>query len=312
MAVFIPEAVAAAWEVGTSVAGEALDAATVGSVARGGLYTGAAVGPLVGRALSGVDGYNNRIASGPERYADQFSADDTRIQLKNWEDDQKSIPVNSPAWGNIQSYIDALRAHLARLTDPGRNRVPDHPTTPAPPPRVDESVGGYVLTTLTAPVLDPLERAVDGVEHGLGVDLPLAPGAYHRTWSDGPDPVGRLIRGIRYGSWTNPVAVIWTLWEVTVETFRYVIWDVEEFVRLFRAWNGSLLMLTGHPQYLYDLVWRSLVTGLLAVGLVELAPLLSVMTQWTRWMVDVVWATGRWLVDTVGNGLSSTPPRHLR
>lgn len=234
---------------------------------------------------------------GPDTYAQQFSEADARIELTNWQQEQKDLPPSSEAYKNIQKFVDALKSRLEKLT---KKEETDHPTEEWKPP--PPSIGRTLISELTGPVVDPIMRLTDNTEtsikHWTGNDIPLPPGAEHRDPSEGPDPMGALWNAITQTS-PHPLAVIEAIWKVTVTTFDYIVWDVEEFVRLIRAWNGSVYMFVGHPQYLFDVVWRSLVTGLLVAGAVMSGPLLMAMAEWTRMMVEVLLTLGNWLASAV-------------
>lgn len=234
-------------------------------------------------------------APGPDQYAEQFSETDARIELTNWENELKGGGIPPTAAQNIQQFIDALKKRLARIA--AKPKEEDHPTVPAPPPQM--STAATVMTGIGETVAAPFEHLTDKVEHGIGADIPLPPSAFHRDITEGPNPVAAFWDLVRHTRWTSPLAVIEALWNVTVEVFDYVIWDFQEFVRLVSAWNGSVWMLTGHPQYLFDLIWRSLMTGLIVVGAVMSGPLLMVMTEWTKMVVEVLLTLGHWVADAV-------------
>ena len=247
----------------------------------------------VGYTYESMNKRMNTPMNGPDRYAQQFSETDARIELVSWENELKQ--GGSPdAVRNMQSFVNALKKRLAEVTvKPTEN----HPTVEMPPEK--KTAGGLLIddiknvtTTATAPV-------VKEVQHITGADIPLPPAAFHRDITEGPNPMAAFWELLRHTQWTHPLAVIEALWNVTVETFDYVIWDLKEFVRLITAWNGSVWMLTGHPQYLFDLIWRTLMTGLIVVGAVMSGPLLMVMTEWTKMVVEVLVTLGHWVADTV-------------
>lgn len=268
--------------------------------------------PALGDAIAGmtateglakVDGLKNYTAPGPTSYANQFSEADARKELQNWQNDQKGLAVGSPAWKNVQSFIDALNQRIAAVA---AKPVLDHPTAPAPPPAL--SIPATIATTIGDGISYLPKKGTDFVMKELGTDIPLPPGAFHRDITEGPNPLEAFWVALRTASPTHPIELIRSIWNVTVTTFEYVIWDFEEFVRLLRAWNGSVWMFTGHPQYLFDVVWRSLVTGLLVVGMVEIGPLLMVMTEWTKFIVEVFWNLGKW----IGEGLAKLTTHSVR
>lgn len=253
----------------------------------------AAAGAGITKGLQTLDGRHNYTAPGPDTYASQFSETDARLELASWESELKQ--GGSPdAIQNMQRFANALRKRLAELAQKPET---DHITEPAPPPKM--STAATVMTGIGDSVAHPFELLTDKIEHGIGADIPLPAAAFHRDITEGPNPVTAFWELIRHTQWTSPISVIEALWNVTVETFDYVIWDLKEFVRLITAWNGSVWMLTGHPQYLFDLIWRTLVTGLIVAGAVMSGPLLLVMTEWTRMVVEVLVTMGHWVVDTV-------------
>jgi hypothetical protein len=242
--------------------------------------------------------YNNRSygMNGPDRYAEQFSETDARIELTNWENELKTQGGSASAVENIQRFIDALRKRIAELT---KKPETDHPTQELPPEPPKQTTAAAVMTGIGDTVLYPFQKATDAVEHGIGADIPLPAGAFHRDITEGPNPIAGFWDLIQKTHWTSPIAVIEALWNMTVEVFDWVIWDFKEFVRLVSAWNGSVWMLTGHPQYLFDVIWRSLMTGLIVVGAVMSGPLLMVMTEWTKMVVEVLLTMGRWIAEGV-------------
>lgn len=273
--------------------------AAIGAAALIGAGTGIVSGYPIAKGLQINDAHKNRIISGPDRYAEQFSEPDAKVELANWEAELKASNGNTSAIQNIQQFVDALKKRIKAVA---AKPAEDHPTQEAPlqePNYQPRSTAATILTGIGDSIAYPLERATDKVEHIIGADIPLPAAAFHRDITEGPNPVAAFWDLVRHTEWTHPLSVIEALWNFTVETFDYVIWDFKEFVRLIGAWNGSVWMLTGHPQYLADVVWRSVVTALIVAGAVMSGPLLLVVTEWTKMVVEVLLTMGHWVADSI-------------
>jgi len=234
----------------------------------------------------------NVTAPGPDTYAAQFSEADARIQLTNWQNDLNALigdPVHNPmgtlrnksAIANVQGFIDALQR---RLTLVAQKPIVDHPTQewkPAPPPKAIQ-----FLTDITAPITNPVEKVVDNTESLIRG--PPLPDSTYTDFMSGPNPVGAFWELIRNTRWTHPLEVLRSVWNFTGVVFDYVIWDFEEFVRLFKVWDGTVGMFLHHPTYLFDVVWRVAVTGLMVAGAVMSGPLLMVLTEWVRMIIELI------------------------
>lgn len=88
----------------------------------------------------------------------------------------------------------------------------------------------------------------------------LSDGGSHSLWE-------HVVRDPRY--------VVDRLWHLVTGTVGYVVWNYADFVEQFRSWNGTLPGLLTHV----GLLWRTLVTVVLTLGLLELGPLVDGLSR---------------------------------
>lgn len=224
-----------------------------------------------------------------DQMAEAMNESDTRLTLKGFEDDMKRAYDAGDVEGvrNLTNPIHILRAHLELLEAQHRQQKQSQPPSTPDPPEPPSRIPRYAQESLEPhPILDAVDNmVVRPVEHALGADIPLPPEAYHNT--GGPNPAAVFWNALRT-THPDPLSVIRAIWRVTVTTFEWVVWDFREFVRLFRAWDGTAGMLLGHPQYLLDLVWRTAVSALIVIGAAEIGPILVLVTEWGRLVVEAI------------------------
>lgn len=82
----------------------------------------------------------------------------------------------------------------------------------------------------------------------------------------------------------NPLQLLGQLIEGLKTAVGYILWNYIDFGEQFRRWDGTLWGLV-HGTHL---LWRSLVTVAITLGLLELGPLLEALAQWIRLFVDLI------------------------
>lgn len=80
----------------------------------------------------------------------------------------------------------------------------------------------------------------------------------------------------------HPVDFLRQLFEYTKQGMGWVVWNYRDFFQQLQQWDGSWLGFTR----LSGLMWRGLVVGLLTVGFIEIAPLMSAVATWLRLVFD--------------------------
>ena len=219
-------------------------------------------------------------SSSPDEYANAFSKEDTLVQLDLFEKDRDRATGQERA--NLQQFVDALKRHLASLrTNPGS----DHPTR-EPHHLKRNALNNYILSALDAKIVDPIKEYLSD---------PLGPDAYHVSYWDGPNPLRTAWNALMHTP-PNPFSIVRALWDVLVSVIDFVVWDIKDFIRLVRVWNGSIKRLLVHPEFFFDLAWRTMMTVLLIIGAVEIGPILLVLTEWTKIATTV-------LVDLAKSGV---------
>lgn len=98
------------------------------------------------------------------------------------------------------------------------------------------------------------------------------------------------------GMLTNPRQIIHHIWSVIRGTFGYVIWNYEDFVMQFQSWDGSV---TGLLQHV-GLLWRTMITVVITLGLLELGPLIDGLSRILMEIGELIMFTFR-LVETTAN-----------
>ena len=82
----------------------------------------------------------------------------------------------------------------------------------------------------------------------------------------------------------HPLQFLGQLVDALKKAVGYVIWNYIDFAEQFRRWDGTLWGLV-HGTHL---LWRSLVTAAITVGLFEMGPLLEALATWARILVDLL------------------------
>lgn len=77
------------------------------------------------------------------------------------------------------------------------------------------------------------------------------------------------------GMITDPRQLINHLWGLMTSSFNYVVWDYSDFVAQFSTWDGTMLGLMSHM----NLIWRTMITVLITIGLIELVPVTEAMVR---------------------------------
>ena len=93
----------------------------------------------------------------------------------------------------------------------------------------------------------------------------------------------------------HPLQFLGQLLDGLKRALGYVIWNYIDFAEQFRRWDGTLWGLVHGTQ----LLWRSLVTVALTVGLFELGPLLEALAVWARILMDLVRTAFQLTVEAV-------------
>ena len=103
-----------------------------------------------------------------------------------------------------------------------------------------------------------------------------------------PTPPPDLWGALSQISVRNPLVLFEGIVKATIKLFGYVVWDVNDLVRLMKGWDGTLKMLMVHPTFMMEVIWRVAVTLGIVVGTLEVGPLLLVLTEWIRMLVELL------------------------
>ena len=82
----------------------------------------------------------------------------------------------------------------------------------------------------------------------------------------------------------GPMNVIEKLWITTRMAVGWVVWNYTDWVSEFSNWDGTWTGLLTRSH----LIWRSMVVGLLTLGLLEIAPLLDVVARWIGMIFELI------------------------
>ena len=161
-------------------------------------------------------------------------------------------------------------------------------------------VNGHRQPVLTMGTLVPTESIVKVV--------PVVPRTPYSPFAVTPDQMQHLLEhgslnhpnGVGDGSHLTSFNSVWDQWQHTLtqhplqfigqlvdalkNTVGYVLWNYIDFGEQFRRWDGTLWGLVHGTQ----LLWRSLVTVAITIGLFELGPLFEAMAEWARILVDLL------------------------
>lgn len=138
----------------------------------------------------------------------------------------------------------------------------DYPT----PTSMMSNTGGVAVPLFVPPNTQnaqfvPLVDQNQVASHIAGLDsiVPVIPQSYVNQW----------------GMLSDPRQILHHLWTVTNATFGYVIWNYQDFAHQFQSWDGSINGLLHHM----GLLWRTMVTILLTLGILELGPFIDGLSR---------------------------------
>lgn len=120
--------------------------------------------------------------------------------------------------------------------------------------------------------------------------------ASHITGLDQIVPVNQQSLLTHVGMFSHPQLIVDHIWTVFKSTFGYVIWSYEDFVIQFQAWDGSVGGLMHHV----GLIWRTMITIVLTLGILELGPFIDGMSRIFMEIGELIAFTFR-LVETTIN-----------
>jgi hypothetical protein len=83
----------------------------------------------------------------------------------------------------------------------------------------------------------------------------------------------------------NPQHMFYVLWDITVRSVKWVVWNFEEFYRLMthapivEHWY-NLQSEVDRVVWLSEVVWRGIIVALTTWGIINISPLLLMLTEW--------------------------------
>lgn len=187
-----------------------------------------------------------------------------------------------PSKASMLSHNDQYRRVVDDLITPGRKHLHVVPGVTA-----DASVvhvaEGLVLPTMThtfqlqKPVANPAQYFTDKLIR----DPPLQPS----WWSD-----------LRQTLHHNPGYLLQSAFTGIIDVLKYIGWNYVDFIDQIHAWDGTWTGLLTHSA----LLWRTAITALITVGLLQAGPLLLAITEWGRMLASLLTSTFELVGDAMG------------
>lgn len=225
----------------------------------------------------------------------------------------------APSWNFVVDKVQEAKERFFDQKIPRKFMVPESPLQVEIQKKLaerDDSGHGAVVIVSTnvanKETLPPLASRTSE-SNGIAVPLLIPPNTPNAHFLDLKDQsqVGSYIQGLDNivstkpdhkasfsGILSDPRQVVYQIWNTLHSTFGYIIWNYEDFVRQFQAWDGSLLGLMTH----IDLMWRTMVTVVITLGILELGPLIDGLSRILMEIGEVIVFLFR-LVETTASEL---------
>ena len=181
---------------------------------------------------------------------------------------------------------------------------PNHTAVVAPNP--SPILSSTPLTT--SKPLVPSHPLTDPDLHSQNVRVPLnhrkrvvhwvPPAVRHAM--EGPMHSGAILSDSAFQHWWNdvvhgPMSLLEKIFITTRMSVGWVVWNYTDWVQQFSKWDGTWRGLVLHTHIL----WRTVVVGLLTLGILEIAPLLELLTRWVGMMFELIRVAFHLVTDAV-------------
>lgn len=93
--------------------------------------------------------------------------------------------------------------------------------------------------------------------------------------------------------------IIPAIWKLLQDTFGYVVWNYEDLYRQLSTWDGNVLSLFRDVHF----VWRVVVSSVLALGILEIVPLLEILFHLWWDFMELVYSTFRYLGTVINEAI---------